>query len=700
MVLSKLNNEISYHEHAHLDLDDASYESPVFEIPILGVNVYICIGKLKYNFSKIPTGIKVVYVFIYLMNQSNEVYKRIGVFEMPVGKVPIDDDNDLELGKVGKPLLYSYVTKQMLQKSLSSSSSNEQPQQKEKQKEEEKQRQEEKQGEGENQGQEEKENQGQDTQQEEEQNTQEEQEEEDEDGPHANKNEQPIVLQTREQSELERQQYKPGPNDIWIQKYLRNKYFGIMDNEGASDGLFAAIRDAMMTVGKTTNIIELRGKLADKMTEQVYSQYREKYISHQNTLKTQQLELKAMTDRHNDLKERIKHIHDKAQQQLMIAEGKKLMTEFAEKKKEAMYTKVIASEIDFMKDIKSHEQLKKKIQTSLYWPDKWALDTLERSMNVKFIRFSSGAYNNRDTDNVLWCESAQEQPKPFEPTSYIMLETSCIPSEAIKCGYKLITYKTRGVFSFSEIPYDIKLLIVSKCLEGKGGAFSVIPQFQMFQKELGIEGHDIALDIEELPLSNGNGTNEQKYTPDIVFQFYHKSDNGPLPGLGSGEKIPESEKAYFRTLAETKDWRRMLSNFWQTPFTLDGHTWQSVEHYYQGSKFKNNNREFYLKFSLDSRSDIASDPAVAKAAGSKTGKLKDTLLRPKNISIDPDFFGGRNEREMENAMMAKFSQNNDLKRVLLATRNAKLVHYVRGSPPVVFTNLMEVRYKIRNNAKM
>ncbi len=700
MVLSKLNNEISYHEHAHLDLDDASYESPVFEIPILGVNVYICIGKLKYNFSKIPTGIKVVYVFIYLMNQSNEVYKRIGVFEMPVGKVPIDDDNDLELGKVGKPLLYSYVTKQMLQKSLSSSSSNEQPQQKEKQKEEEKQRQEEKQGEGENQGQEEKENQGQDTHQEEEQNIQEEQEEEDEDEPHANKNEQPIVLQTREQSELERQQYKPGPNDIWIQKYLRNKYFGIMDNEGASDGLFAAIRDAMMTVGKTTNIIELRGKLADKMTEQVYSQYREKYISHQNTLKTQQLELKAMTDRHNDLKERIKHIHDKAQQQLMIAEGKKLMTEFAEKKKEAMYTKVIASEIDFMKDIKSHEQLKKKIQTSLYWPDKWALDTLERSMNVKFIRFSSGAYNNRDTDNVLWCESAQEQPPPFEPTSYIMLETSCIPSEAIKCGYKLITYKTRGVFSFSEIPYDIKLLIVSKCLEGKGGAFSVIPQFQMFQKELGIEGHDIALDIEELPLSNGNGNNEQKYTPDIVFQFYHKSDNGPLPGMGSGEKIPESEKAYFRTLAETKDWRRMLSNFWQTPFTLDGHTWQSVEHYYQGSKFKNNNREFYLKFSLDSRSDIASDPAVAKAAGSKSGKLKDTLLRPKNISIDPDFFGGRNEREMENAMMAKFSQNNDLKRVLLATRNAKLVHYVRGSPPVVFTNLMEVRYKIRNNAKM
>lgn len=205
MVLSKLNNEISYHEHAHLDLDDASYESPVFEIPILGVNVYICIGKLKYNFSKIQTGIKVVYVFIYLMNQKNEVYKRIGVFEMPVGRVPMDEDGDLELSKVGKPLLYSYVTKQMIQKSLKTP---EQEQQQLKEQDQENQGQEkqgqenqdqEKQGQDKqrkNQGQEQ-DNQGQEQDNQEEQENQEDNQEENQ-----GQEDQPITLQTREQSEF------------------------------------------------------------------------------------------------------------------------------------------------------------------------------------------------------------------------------------------------------------------------------------------------------------------------------------------------------------------------------------------------------------------------------------------------------------------------------------------------------------------
>ena len=136
---------------------------------------------------------------------------------------------------------------------------------------------------------------------------------------------------------------------------------------------------------------------------------------------------------------------------------------------------------------------------------------------------------------------------------------------------------------------------------------------------------------------------------------------------------------------------------------LDNHTWQSVEHYYQGSKFKNNNREFYLKFSLDSRSEISSDPVLAKAAGSKSGKLAGSsggILRPSRITIDPDFFNhGRSEREMENAIYAKFSQNKNLKDILLATRNAKLVQYVRGGHPIVFHHLIRVRHKLRTNTR-
>jgi predicted NAD-dependent protein-ADP-ribosyltransferase YbiA (DUF1768 family) len=367
---------------------------------------------------------------------------------------------------------------------------------------------------------------------------------------------------------------------------------------------------------------------------------------------------------------------------------------------------------------------------------------------MKFIFFSSVSYDAGDIENVLQCGGPETvdplilRKSVFEPTAYIMIDkgmnapitsgttsvaaqsttsprsgrsssavANALKATTTKNTYKLITYKTHGVFSFSEVPYDIKLLITTKCLETQSGAFCLIPQFKLFQRELGIRvdnamGSQSIDDIlEEVHMdSRGNGTSARSgshlYSPDIVFQFYNKSNPLALPGMGSGEKIPEEDKIHFQRLASFDNWRRKLSNFWQEPFMLDNHTWQSVEHYYQGSKFKNNNREFYLKFSLDSRSELSSDPTIAKAAGSKTGKLNGAIIRPSKIAVDPDFFShGRGEREMADAIYAKFSQNKNLNDILLATRNAKLVQYLRGSPPKVFHHLMQVRHKLRTKGK-
>ena len=82
------------------------------------------------------------------------------------------------------------------------------------------------------------------------------------------------------------------------------------------------------------------------------------------------------------------------------------------------------------------------------------------------------------------------------------------------------------------------------------------------------------------------------------------------------------------------------------------------------------------------------DPLLAKKAG---GKNAPSDLRPREISIDADFFTGRHEEAMEDAMRAKFTQNPDLATMLKATKRAKLQHFSRGNPPVVFDNLMRVR---------
>lgn len=200
-------------------------------------------------------------------------------------------------------------------------------------------------------------------------------------------------------------------------------------------------------------------------------------------------------------------------------------------------------------------------------------------------------------------------------------------------------------------------------------------------KSIDIPSEDEIMNIDKLQL----------FSRDTILLFYSKSIDAK-PGKGAGEMIPAGDK--FDALSKIKDWRKKLSNFWIQPFELDGKRWQSVEHYYQASKFKGA-PDFYNQFSLDSGSDISKDPALAKGAGGKSGKFGGKSVRPKEIKVDDDFFEqNRNKIEMYKAQHAKFTQHDDLMKLLKLTKDAKLMHYVRGSPNIAFYNLMYIRSKL------
>lgn len=185
-----------------------------------------------------------------------------------------------------------------------------------------------------------------------------------------------------------------------------------------------------------------------------------------------------------------------------------------------------------------------------------------------------------------------------------------------------------------------------------------------------------------------------KSNPSIVFFYFSGSKDVP-PGKGAGEQIPKNEEPKFVKLSQIRNWRKILSNFWIAPFKLDGLTWNSVEHYYQGSKFKKNNPDFFKLFSLESGSEISKDPNMAKGAGGKSGKYKGEVIRSKNVVIDPDFFAkDRCNKDMYRAMMAKFSQNEDVRQVLVLTRDAILTHGTRGVPTKPIYTLMKAREEL------
>jgi predicted NAD-dependent protein-ADP-ribosyltransferase YbiA (DUF1768 family) len=671
MVLSKLDSDVSYPELKSVDSGDLKMEVNLYQLEIKDIDVIIAVGNSKNTYEDK----NILYFPIYLVKHNNKVI-QIGLYEIKASDYIsyLDKYNNLDIEKMDDPLIYSFVTKEFLNKMRLQP---EKPLHRIDKEE------------------------GEITE------SEEEYEKDEDEEIVAHEYELPderkdIFIQIkgvpvppllREESQKDakdiKDKYHPSPKDMWVHKFMKNNNYSIQDNEGGGDCLFATIRDAFSSIAQQTSTTKLRKKLSSEATQQVFEEYKEHYDMYNASIVRDTNKIKELEQEYELIKQRYDSIIDRDEKKAIINQGKEVKAEHDRLVQEKKVSTAILKEYKFMKGVDTLEQFRKIIRHCDFWADTWALSTLERILNIKFILLSSESYKSGDEKNVLQCgqlnDAILEQRGRFTPEFYIMVEYT-------GNHYKLIGYKKKLIFKYKEIPYDIKKMIYDKCMEKNAGPFSLIPDFQKFkasQKKTLIK----EAQYEDLTESKLRGL----YTDEIIFQFYSKSLDKPLPGKGSGEKIPNDRLKEFSTLATIPQWRKKLSNFWIQPFTLDNHKWASVEHYYQGSKFKKTHHEFYLSFSLDSGTELSKDPSMAKAAGGKTGKFKGELLRPVEVTVDSDFFGKRQKMEMYSAQYAKFTQNDDLKSLLLSTGDAKLTHFSRGSPPIVFDELMMVREKIRRN---
>ena len=673
MVLSKLNKNVSYPELKSVDSGDLKKEVNLYQLEIKDIDVIIAIGNAKNTFEEE----NILYFPIYLVKHNNKVV-QIGIYEIKASDYLsyLDDFNNIDVQKLNEPLIYSFATKEFLHKlhlipeiPLRRIDKEE----------------------------------GELTDESDDNSEKEEENIDDYNEFYEIPKEREDIFiltkgvplppllreETKKQAKDIKDKYHESSKDTWIEKYLKNNYYNIIDNEGGGDCLFATVRDAFSSIAQQTSVNKIRKKLSNEATEEVFLGYKEHYDMYNALIIKDTNLIKELEANYIQLKQRFAEIMDRNEQKMISNEAKKVKEEHDKLVQEKKVTAEILKEYKFMKGVETLVDFKNKIKKCDFWADTWAISTLERILNIKFIILSSELYKAGDIKNVLQCgqlnDSILESNGRFNPEFYIIVDHT-------GNHYKLIGYKKKQIFKFSEIPYDLKKTIAEKCLEKNAGPFAIIPDFQRFKATLTKNVMKEA-QYEDITESKIRGL----YNDDIVLQFYSKSIDKPLPGKGNGEKIPNDRLKEYSELATIPQWRKKLSNYWIQPFSLDNHQWASVEHYYQASKFKKGYPDFYLSFSLDSGSDLSKDPNMAKAAASKTGKYKGELLRPIEVSMDSDFAGKRQKRELYNAQYAKFTQNEDLKKLLLATEDAKLTHFQKGTEPYVDDDLMLIRDKIKRN---
>lgn len=687
---SKLNaTNINYSETKDMDPEDIGFDSTLYEYELFGIPIQIALGKEKYTYSRH----EVIYYSIYLIIDS-EPKSRIGVFEIDSNQLIniIDEDGDIDLGKGN---LLFFISKEYLSRIV-----NESPIQELDEIEK-----------------------GNLTKSEdyepESENSTEEQEDYETDVMRlrlpANKTSTanaeadkqlkddifiindranpPTMLsdETLEQSDEIKKGYRESPRQNWMVKFMRNENYGIIDNEGGGDCFFAVIRDAFKQNGKDTTVEKLRALLSKEATEEMFRQSRTIYLNFLSEFQDKEKELKDIKKTMQVLKKRCEKALEKCENEKIVKEAKGLLEKHKDLLHEKAETKELLSEFEYMNGIDSLEKFKQFMMTRDYWADTWAVSTLERLLNIKIIILSEESYKSKDLDSVLNCgqlnDTDLEKQGQFNPDFYIITGYT-------GKHYKLITYKSKHIFTFREIPYDIKILVINKCMEKNAGPYYLIQDFRKLKTKLGLspnEGEPMDDDDEYMT--------RDLYEKDVVLMFHSNSNKLPKAGKGSGEKIPDERVLAFNNLNKVDEWRKKLDDSWITPFTLDKNRWNSVEHYWLGSQFKKGFPDFYLQFSLDSDSEISKDIAMARAAGGKTGKLKDKVLRDRKIKIDPDFYAvgvnPRNKEERSRALHAKFSQNLDLGAMLRETKMAKLVHFIRSREPEVDDLLMKVRKELR-----
>lgn len=705
-IIKKNNEYVKYRESSEIESEENGHKSVLYAEKLVGDKEYVvAIGKMRTKY--IDNG--GVYFPLYIVSQKGRIKAKVGLYEAESSKSVslVDDNGDVDVDELGDPLLFSFVTEEYLEKNGKEHIEEEEVEKSVKEDvedEEEKDEEEKKENEDEEEKDEEDdlsiESEDDDMfmvksktkslkEQIESSETIENEESMGEkmtyEGLFVKDNPLPTLdswsAETEDEAKKMREEYKnsKNENDKWIRKMMKNKNYEIENVSPNGNCLYLVIKQGYSQLGYQTTVDKLRKILSQEVTEKQFESYKEIYNGLKFDNESYNDEITKLKEGNKSLKEQSTKTKNILQQKEILDEAVKVKQDYIVKNARKEETNNLISEFGFMEKIKSVGDFKSYILTSDYWADEWAISTLELLLSIKVIILEK----TDDKYTMIRCGQKiydDEKYVNYEPSYYI------IAAYNGSNHYDLITYKKKKIFKFDEIPYDLKILIINRCIEhnNERGIYNNINEFKQLQKEMNV-------DVEENENIEGKG---ELYDPQLEIAFHSNSDKTKKAGRVDADKIPEKRIADFTMLSKHNLWRRKLDDSWmEAQFTTsDGKRWNSVKHYLIALPFKDPNPSVYNEFSDNSKSVISKNVSKAKeSVEKKSGKFFEVNKKVPRLEKEVE------DRYRKDALRLKFK--NSYKQLLKDTLRAKLITRINGKyePDVL---LMEVRDEIINQKEI
>ena len=149
--------------------------------------------------------------------------------------------------------------------------------------------------------------------------------------------------------------------------------------------------------------------------------------------------------------------------------------------------------------------------------------------------------------------------------------------------------------------------------------------------------------------------------------FYYSKSKDMLPGNGRNESVNNVDE--YHELVQIVNWRKILSNFHESPFQYNNKQWNTIEHAFQSHKISLVDKEIAEKFECGGEFDGAGINARKKR---KVVILSDDLLL---------YWNSVSNEVMQSIMTEKYKQCRIYCQVLKLTKSAELWHIIeRGRP--------------------